>query len=317
MGLLIITIILFAIVITVLSIGITSRKLPKASVLIAFVVPMILLFGMFTKVNANEVGIIYDDRYGVIEEVKTEGFQMKSIFEHITPIQTAVKTVTLGTSFDEDLGGQTKDSVYARFVTTISYRIQALNAGKFFKVTGKTDLTPDQLNAATKQALQKVTIQYDVYSLLSKELENARMKFEQELERILMDEYYITLTMASFDDIDAGDLVETVIQQKAEAQQNVEIAIANQEKAKIENETLIMNAQAQADAIKIGADAEAYKVAAEKEAVANLLDYYKEKLPNLTETQISNLVLSVLYYSKWDGVLPKVTDGSNVIVGID
>ena len=84
MGLLIITIILFAIVITVLSIGITSRKLPKASVLIAFVVPMILLFGMFTKVNANEVGIIYDDRYGVIEEVKTEGFQMKSIFEHIS-----------------------------------------------------------------------------------------------------------------------------------------------------------------------------------------------------------------------------------------
>lgn len=88
MGLLIITIILFVIVITVISIGITSRKFTKAYILIAFVVPMILLFGMFTKVNANEVGIIYDDRYGVIEEVKTEGFQMKSIFEHITPFQS-------------------------------------------------------------------------------------------------------------------------------------------------------------------------------------------------------------------------------------
>ncbi len=317
MGLLIITIVLFFMAISGVVIGISSRKLPKAAILIVLVVPLLLLTGMFTKVNANEVGIIYDDRYGVVEEVKTEGFQVKSIFEHITPIQTAVKTVTLGASFDEDLGGQTKDSVYARFVTTISYRIQALNAGKFFKVTGKTDLTPDQLNAVTKQALQKVTIQYDVYSLLSEELENARIKFEQELGTILMEEYFITLSMASFDDIDAGQLVETVIQQKAEAQQNVEIAIANQEKAEIENETLIMNAQAQADAIKIGADAEAYKVAAEKEAVANLLDYYKEKLPDLTEVQISNLVLSVLYYAKWDGVLPKVTDGSNVIVGID
>lgn len=55
-----------------------------------------------------------------------------------------------------------------------------------------------------------------------------------------MDECYITLAMTSFDDFDAGQLVETVIQQKAEAQQNVKIAIANQDKAKIENETLIM-----------------------------------------------------------------------------
>src|SRR5690554_6743534 len=53
---------------------------------------LLLVFGSFTKVSANEVGIIYDDRYGVLEEVKYEGFQTKSIFEHITQISTTNKT---------------------------------------------------------------------------------------------------------------------------------------------------------------------------------------------------------------------------------
>jgi len=297
--------------------------------------PAMLLFGAFTKVSANEVGIIYDDRYGVMEEVKLEGFQSKSIFEHITPISTSVKTVTLGDIDPNDaeeaelmLAGQTINSIYAYFIVTISYRIEATNAGKFFKITGSADLTSVQLNAIVKQALQATTIEYDVYDLLAGELENARAEFETRLAEILSSEYYVTLAMATFDDIDAGNDIEASIQQKAQAQQNVEIAIAQQQKATIENATLLMNqqaiadaavieAQGVADAVQIAADAEAYKVAAEKQAVADLYAYYAAELPDLTDAEIAELVNTIIYYATWDGVLPKVVGDATVFIPLE
>ncbi|MFA5007083.1 MAG: SPFH domain-containing protein [Candidatus Izemoplasmatales bacterium] len=292
---------------------------------IALVGPAILLLGAFTRVDANEVGIIYDDRYGVMEEVKLEGFQAKSIFEHITPISTAVKTVTLGATKDEVLGGQTRDSVYATFVITTTYHIRAADAGLFFKKTGSTDITSAQLNAAAKQALQAVTINYDIYGLLSTDLEAAREEFQTQLTTLLYAQYYITLDSASFDDIDAGDLVEQTIQAKAQAQQQIEIAQANQDRAEIENATALMNAQAladaaviaaqgAADAVQIAADAEAYKVMTEKTAVADLFDYYRTELPGLTDAEIADVVMSVIYYATWNGELPMVVGDASVFI---
>jgi len=331
MGLLIASIIL-TIALTVMGI-LTAIRYNRANnerggwffVSIALVGPAILLFGAFTRVDANEVGIIYDDRYGVMEEVKLEGFQTKSLFEHITPISTAVKTVTLGATQEEVLGGQTQDSVYAMFVITTSYHIEATDAGRFFKRTGSTNITTTQLNAAAKQALQAVTINYDIYGLLSTDLEAAREEFQNQLTVLLYAQYFITLDSASFDDIDAGDLVEQTIQAKAQAQQQIEIAQANQDRAEIENATNLMNAQAQADAAviaaqgmadaaQIAADAEAYKVMTEKTAVADLFAYYRTELPTLTDAEISDVVMTVIYYATWNGVLPTVVGDASIFI---
>lgn len=101
---------------------------------IGMIFMLILLFGCFTKIKANEVGIIYDDRNGVLEEVKYEGFQSKSIYEHITKISTTNRTVNLTVS------GQTKDSAFADFVITIVYKIEAKDAGRFFKATSADEI---------------------------------------------------------------------------------------------------------------------------------------------------------------------------------
>lgn len=338
MGLLIASIVLSVLLlISSIIIGIYNEKENSSHagwwcLILVIIGPLILLFGAFTKVSANEVGIIYDDRYGVMEEVKLEGFQNKSIFEHITMIGTSVKTVTFGlidTAADDEMSGmiyaQTKDSAYAAFIITISYRIDAANAGKFFKITNANDLTADNLNSIVQQALQSTTINYDVYDLLAGELETARFEFETELARLMLEEYFITLTMATFNDIDAGNEIEQSIQLKAQAQQQIEISKAEQEKAIIENATLLMNEQAKADAtlitaegaaaaVQVAADAEAYKVAAEKEAVADLYAYYAAELPDLTDAEIADLVNTVIYYATWNGVLPQVVGDATVFI---
>ena len=122
---------------------------------------IILLFGSFCKVNANEVGIIYDDRYGVLETVKYEGFQRKSIFQHITTISTINRSSSLRTT------GQTSDGQYATFELSLIYRIDKDNAGKFYKVTSSDDIPRDALNTIVKSSLQSSTIKYDIFDLLS------------------------------------------------------------------------------------------------------------------------------------------------------
>ena len=47
---------------------------------------LLLLSECFVTIKANEVGIVYDEFGGLQEEVKYEGFQTKSIFQHITRI---------------------------------------------------------------------------------------------------------------------------------------------------------------------------------------------------------------------------------------
>lgn len=279
---------------------------------------LLLLFGSFTKINANEVGIIYDDRHGVLEEVKYEGFQTKSIFEHITKISTTNKTTQITVS------GQTNDSAYADFIITVVYKIEAINAGKFYKVTSSKDVATEQLTSMVKEALQSSTIQYDIYSILGDKLEEVRVDFTSNLSQIMMDRYSVTVISTSFDDIDAGERIENIIKNKAEALQQIEIAEAEKQKAQVEKETELIKAEtqaqsqkiqaeAEAEVKKIAADAEAYKVETEKTAVTDMIDKLYEKYnSNLTYDECAQIVLQTIFYEKWDGQLPEVLTSDNL-----
>lgn len=263
---------------------------------------LLLLFGSFTKINANEVGIIYHDKRGVLEEVKYEGFQTKSIFEHITKISTTNKTSQITVS------GQTSDSAYADFIITVVYRIDAVNAGKFYKVTSNKDIAPEQLTSLVKEALQSSTIKYDIYSILGDKLEAVRIDFTNNLTQILLDRYSITVVSTSFDDIDAGERIENIIKNKAEALQQIEIAQAQKQQAEVEKETELIKAdteaqakkiqaEAEAEVIKIAADAEAYKVETEKTAITDMIDGVYEKYSDkLSYEQCAEIVLQTIFY---------------------
>lgn len=284
---------------------------------------VLLLFGSFTKINANEVGIIYHDKKGVLEEVKYEGFQNKSIFEHITRISTTNKTTQITVS------GQTSDSAYADFIVTVVYKIEAVNAGKFYKVTSDKDIATEQLTSMVKEALQSSTIKYDIYSILGDKLEDVRVDFTNNLKEILLDRYSITIVSTSFDDIDAGERIENIIKNKAEALQQIEIAEAEKQKAQVEKETELIKAETQAQAQKIqaeaeaevkriAADAEAYKVSTEKTAVTDMIDkVYEQYQESLSYEQCAEIVLQTIFYEKWNGELPEVltSDSLSSLIG--
>lgn len=282
---------------------------------------MILLFGSFCKVGANEVGIIYDDRYGVLDQTIGEGFKTKSIFEHVTTVSTSNRNASVETT------GQTNDGQYATFELSIIYKIESQNAGKFFKQTNSTELNDEQLNSLVKKSLQSSTIKFDIFELLSEGLETARIDFETDLKNQLMNNYCVTLISVSFDDVDAGENIETILQQKAEAEQKIEIARKQAEADLITAENEVKIAEQEAIVKQTLADAQAYAVKVDGQANADAATAYVTKINDMitniqTNTGLSysesaDLVLSIVFYDTWDGKLPEVltSDSLSAMIG--
>lgn len=288
------------------------RYIPLSLLAVGF-----LLFGVFTTVPANSVGIIYDEIHGGVQErTYSEGFHTKTVFEHITTISTANRSAIVRTS------GQTNDGQYATFQLSLIYKIQKADAGKFFKATNDDDISTDALNTIVKSCLQSSTIKYNIFELLSTELENARLDFKVDLQDELYKNYFITLVDVAFDDIDGGSEVEQILQAAAKAQQEIEIA-------KLDAEAKMISANNEAEIEKVLADAQAYAISKEGEAEGKAASAYVEHVTGmvdnlydnmqgtLTYKECADMVLSIVFYDTWDGVLPEVltSDALSSMIG--
>lgn len=278
---------------------------------------LLILTGIFTRVGANQVGIVYDELNGGIQdETYGEGLHIKSIFETITEISTANRSASIVTT------GQTNDGQYATFELSIIYKINKEDAGKFYRVTNGKDIPSEAMNTIVKACLQSSTIKYDIFALLSTELEAARLDFMQDLALKLKESYYITLVNVSFDEIDGGENVEAILQQKAEALQKIEVA-------ELEANANLITAENQAEIERTLADAEAYAIRVQGEAngeaasayiteVEGMIDnLYTSLGSTLTYKECTDLVLSIIFYDTWDGKLPEVltSDSLSGLIG--
>ena len=267
---------------------------------------LLILFASFVRVEANSVGIVYHElKGGVQDETYTEGLHFKTVFEKITQIETANRSALLTTT------GQTNDGQYATFQLSIIYSIKSQDAGKFYRATNSTDINKDSLSTIVKSCLQSSTIKYDIFELLSTGLETARLDFMDDLKTVLYHTYHITVVNVSFDDIDGGQEVEQILQQKAEAEQKIRIAELDADAAMITalNEANIERTLADASsyAIKVKGEANGEAASAYIEKVEGMInDLYTDMNGTITYKDATELILSVIFYNTWDGKLPDV-----------
>jgi regulator of protease activity HflC (stomatin/prohibitin superfamily) len=331
---LLIIMIILAVVLTATLVGILIYNIRENDVhpahlswsVLTLGVPMLcLLFGTFVKVDKNEVGIIYDDRYGVVEKHFEEGFHKKSIFEHVTRISTLNRDKYMETT------AQTDDGQYAKFQIAVTYAIEKENAPRYFRATGgdKSETFNDQLMGLVEKDLQSTTIKYNIFDLLSEGLEEARVSFETSLKTSLLNEYGVTLRFAVFKDVDAGEKIEEILKAKATAEQQIAIAQKEAEAKLVTATNEVAIAEKEAEQKKILADAEAYATKVQGEAngeaasaytdaVLNMIDdLYENQSGTLTYEQCANIILSIVFYDNWDGVLPTTltSDSLSALIG--
>ena len=172
----------------------------------------ICLFGFFTKIPANSVGIVYSPFGGTKEQTLSEGFHAKNPFDKVYKISTEIQTAGIS-----GLTTQTKDAQFLTSVFDIKYKVNEENAFVVFKQYRTLDKMPESLiTPVTQRVVESVTTRYNIIDILGEK----RNEIYAELDKALAEEfakYGVEFVSISITDMDAGEALEKAISDEAVA----------------------------------------------------------------------------------------------------
>lgn len=248
-----------------------SEEHSKIWALTGFVWLLIILFGCLTKINANQVGILYNPfKGGVQNYVLGEGFRSKSPFDKVYKISTEVQEFTF-----ENISVQTNDSQFVNTILQVQARIDKEQSFEYFKKYGGKQLKDIKniLSNTTQKQLETITTQYNIMEILGE-------KRDEIVNR--------TLENVKAELLKDGILVERIILVDTDAGEAIELAISKEASAKKEAET-----------------AKYLKEKAELEGEAKVIEAQKEKEANeLKQKTLTDQILMEKMIEKWNGALP-------------
>lgn len=269
--------------------------------LFALVGLLICLFGFYTKIPDNSVGIVYSPFSGTKTEALSEGFHAKNPFDKVYKISTLTQSMTV-----KDLTTQTKDAQYLTSQLDIKYKVDATNAYIVFKQYRTLDnMSKNMIIPTTQKVLELVTTQYNIIDILGEKRSEVYTKLDLALAEEFA-KYGVEFVSISISDMNAGEALEKAISDEAVAKKAVETAEQNLKKAEIDAKQKSVLAQAEQDAAKIKAETMKIEAQAQKEA-NELLNF-----------SLSDLILRRQWIEKWDGKLPTYYGGdSTMMIGMD
>lgn len=279
MGLVIISIILSLLTVVGIFAFCYLNEYNKLWCLLGFLWLILIVFGCFTTIGANQVGIMYNAfKGGIQNEVLGEGFKTKTPFDKVYKISTEVQEFTF-----EEISVQTNDSQFVNAILQLQVRIDKAQAFEYFKKYGgkKLEDIKSILSNTTQKQLEQVTTQYNIMEVLGEKRDEIVNRTLEAVKNELINDG-ILVERVILVDTDAGDTIETAIQNEASAKKEAETAKYLKEKAELEGEAKVIEAQ--------------------KEKEAN----------DLKQTSLTNQILMEKMIEKWNGTLPTTMLGDDI-----
>lgn len=280
MGLIIFSVILTIILVLGLGYSFTDEEWSlRPRMILGLVGLLIIIFGCFTNIGANTVGIMYNPfKNGIQNEVLGEGFKAKTPFDKVYKISTEVQEFNF-----ENISVQTNDSQWVNSVIQVQARIDKENAFEYFKKYGGKNLKDIQniLSNTTQKQLEMVTTQYNIMEVLGEKRDEIVNKTLEAVKTELLKDG-ILVERIILVDTDAGEAIEQAIQKEASAKKEAETAKYLKEKAELEGEAKVIEAQ-------------------------------KEKESNeLKQISLTKEILLEKMIEKWNGALPTTMLGQDI-----
>ena len=259
-------------------------------------------YGFFARVDSGNVGIV--THFGKIKDnVLPAGFHLTGYFEHVHPVNIRTQISR------NELVAFSSDIQQVVLLVAINYNITPEIANTLYKMVGsnyKDTLMMPRLSEDAKAVVSNYTAE----SLIAN-----REKLSGEILVLLqkdLEEYGITVSAVSIENIDFTDAFEAAVEAKQVATQEAQKAKTLQEQqtmeARQDAERKKIAAEASADVVRQKADAEAYetRVKAEAQAEAN----------KLIASTITDRLVDYAQAQNWDGKLPNVyaSDGALPII---
>ncbi|RGJ72161.1 prohibitin family protein [Eubacterium sp. TM05-53] len=262
--------------------GMEEFKVNKKCFLSIIPLGLLVFVQSICVIPSNTVGVKYSALNGTSKNTLKEGVHFVTPFiDKIYKIDTTVQERT-----DESVSVQTKDAQWAKMQVNVKYEVSKSNAFKVYKQYKTMDaLKENIIGNYAQNAMNEVCSNYNIIDLLGDQ-RNEIINKASEILRENLEKEGVTLKMLTIKDLDAGEKIEKAISDEAVAKKQVETAKQKQEKARTEAETKLIEAEGEANA-------------------------------NAVKTKaLTPEVLQEQWINKWDGKLPKVTDG-NTMIGLD
>ena len=242
------------------------------------------------KIPAGYSGVVYSLNGGVTGEVLGQGMHLLSPFEHIAkyPVSTETmylsKEISEGNKEDDSFNISTRDGKMVNVDAELSYHYDHDMLDEVYtKWRGKkpSEIEDTYIRARVKSTANEITSQYGVMDVYGEKRTELNTKVFKALEKELAEDGIVIETF-NFTRIEPDAQTQKAIQEKVNAQQELEKIKIEAQKQEVENDKQIkikeaeakqrmIEAQAQAERISVNAEAEAnaIRVKAEAQAEAN------------------------------------------------
>lgn len=279
MFIIILSVILTLIVFITLSIDVMEDKfkVTKKSFLSLFCL-LLIGFGCFTNIGANRVGIVYNPfRGGIQSYTLGQGYKTKSPLTKIYKINTEVRELTF-----KNISVQTNDSQFVNAIIKAQVKIDSNKAFEYFSKYKDKDLEDisSLLSSTMQKQLETITTQYNIMDVLGAKRDEIVNKSLDLIQKELLKDG-ISVLRITLVDTDAGEQIEKAIANEAVAKKEAETAEYKKQKAQLEGEAKVIEAQ--------------------KEKEAN----------ELISKTLTDELLMEQFIEKWDGKLSVVSGNAN------
>lgn len=255
-------------------------NVPKKAIIIAVCViaAVIVLLNSVTIIDAGHTGVI-NTLGKVSENVLQEGMHLKIPF-----VQKIIKMDNRIVKLEVDTEAFSKDLQTVATKLAINYRVSKDKSYAIYKNVG-SDYETILVTPAVNEVLKAITAQYTAEESVTNRSLISQGLIDQLNEKLNKNGIYVEdVNIINFD---FSEAYVNAVEEKQVAEQRLL-------KAKTEKEEAIVKAEAEAETLRIQAEAQAKaNQTLNKSINENLIEYEK--------------------IQKWNGELPKVTDGSAII----
>lgn len=252
-------------------------KVTKKSFLSLFCL-LLIGFACFTSIGANRVGIVYNPFKGGIQTYTLgQGYKLKSPLTKVYKINTEVQELTF-----KNISVQTNDSQFVNAIIKAQVKIDSNKAFEYFSKykDKKLEDISSLLSSTMQKQLETVTTQYNIMDVLGAKRDEIVNKSLDLIRKELLKDGIAVLRITLVD-TDAGEQIEKAIANEAVAKKEAETAEYKKQKAQLEGEAKVIEAQ--------------------KNKEAN----------ELISKTLTDKLLMEKFIEKWDGKLSVVSGNAN------
>ncbi len=243
----------------------TKKKITICSIVGVFL--LITLFSSFQTIASGEVGLKV--RFGkIVNTSLSEGLNLK-----IPYVESIVKVNIKVQKSELSVESSTKDMQVVNTTLAVNYRVDSKKASELYRTVGSS-YEETVLQPAIKESIKSAIAQYNAEEITTKRAEvsiNCLKALQEKVEKygIIVEDFNLT-------DFSFSDEYTKAVEEKQVAEQNLE-------KARLEAETKIVEAEA------------------------------TKKANDLLKQSLTNELVAKQFIEKWDGHLPTTYAGDDIL----